>query len=138
LANTAEPLFLLNRTGNRPSHEQADVYLNKAIDLCRRAGFRKILMRGDTKFTQTRYLDRWDEAGDVRFLSGLLPLAARATLIAALGSWVYIEAVAMDMSAAYRKAVSTHLPGAVNHFHVVKLFNEKRSDLRRALHREAT
>jgi Transposase DDE domain group 1 len=70
LANTAEPLFLLNRSGNRPSHEHADVYLDKAIDLCRRSGFRKILMRGDTKFTQTRHLDRWDEAGDVRFIFG--------------------------------------------------------------------
>jgi transposase len=52
-----------------------------------------------------------------------------------------IEAVAMDMSAAYRSAVSTHLPEAVivfDHFHVVKLFNEKLSDLRRAFYREAT
>jgi transposase len=52
-----------------------------------------------------------------------------------------IEAVAMDMSAAYRSAVSTHLPKAVivfDHFHIVKLFNEKLSDLRRALYREAT
>ena len=52
-----------------------------------------------------------------------------------------IEAVAMDMSAAYRQAVSTHLAGAkivFDRFHVVKLFNEKLSDLRRALHREAT
>jgi transposase len=52
-----------------------------------------------------------------------------------------IEAVAIDMSAAYRKAVSTHLPEAVivfDHFHVVKLFNEKLSDLRRAVYREAT
>ena len=52
-----------------------------------------------------------------------------------------IEAVAMDMSAAYRSAVSIHLPKAVivfDHFHVVKLFNDKLSDLRRALYREAT
>jgi transposase len=52
-----------------------------------------------------------------------------------------IEAVAMDMSAAYRGAVSTHLPQAkivFDRFHVMKLFNEKLSDLRRALHREAT
>ena len=52
-----------------------------------------------------------------------------------------IEAVAMDMSAAYRLAVSTHLPNAkivFDHFHVVKLFNEKLSELRRALYREAT
>ena len=70
LANTAEPLFLLNRSGNRPSQEQADVFLDKAIALCRRAGFRKILLRGDTKFAQTRHLDRWDEAGDIRFVFG--------------------------------------------------------------------
>ena len=70
LANTAEPLFLLNRGGNRPSQEEADVFLDKAIALCRRAGFRKILMRGDTKFAQTKHLDRWDAAGDVRFLFG--------------------------------------------------------------------
>ena len=52
-----------------------------------------------------------------------------------------IEAVAMDMSAAYRGAVATNLPKAkivFDRFHVVKLFNEKLSDLRRALYREAT
>ena len=51
-----------------------------------------------------------------------------------------IEAVAMDMSPAYRKAVSTYLPKAkivFDLFHVIKLYNEKLSDLRRALHREA-
>ena len=45
------------------------------------------------------------------------------------------------MSPAYRGAVSTHLPEAkivFDRFHVMKLFNEKLSDLRRALHREAT
>jgi len=70
LANTAEPLFLVNRSGNRPSQEGADVFLNKAVALCRGAGFRKILLRGDTKFTQTKHLDRWDDAGDVRFIFG--------------------------------------------------------------------
>jgi len=52
-----------------------------------------------------------------------------------------IEAVAMDMSAAYRGAVSTHLPKAkivFDRFHVMKLYNEKLSDLRRVLYREAT
>jgi transposase len=52
-----------------------------------------------------------------------------------------IQAVAMDMSAAYRGAVATHLPKAkivFDHFHVIKLFNDKLSDLRRALYREAT
>jgi transposase len=52
-----------------------------------------------------------------------------------------IEAVAMDMSGAYQSAVLTHLPKAkivFDHFHVIKLFNEKLSDLRRELYREAT
>jgi hypothetical protein len=70
LANTAEPLFLVNRSGNRPSHEQAHVYLDKAAALCRQAGFRKILMRGDTDFSQTKHLDRWDAAGNIRFIFG--------------------------------------------------------------------
>jgi transposase len=52
-----------------------------------------------------------------------------------------IEAVAMDMSPAYINAVLTHLSTAVlvfDHFHIIKLFNEKLSDLRRDLYREAT
>ena len=52
-----------------------------------------------------------------------------------------IQAVAMDMSAGYRQAVATNLPKAkivFDRFHVVKLFNDKLSEFRRALHREAT
>jgi transposase len=51
-----------------------------------------------------------------------------------------VEAVAMDMSPAYRDAVSTHLKGATivfDHFHVIKLFNDKLSDLRRSLYHQA-
>src|SRR5947208_12861512 len=77
LANTAEPLYLVNRSGNRPSHEHADVYFDKAAALCRRAGFRRITFRGDTKFTQTKHLDRWDTGG-VRFIFGF---DARANLV---------------------------------------------------------
>jgi hypothetical protein len=69
LANTAEPLFLVNRSGNRPSSEHADVYLDKVAALCRRAGFRRITFRGDTKFSQTRHLDRWDRES-IRFIFG--------------------------------------------------------------------
>jgi hypothetical protein len=74
LANTAEPLYLANRGGNRPSHEHADGYLDRAIALCRRGGFRKITLRGDTDFTQTRHLDRWDKDG-VRFVFGIDAMA---------------------------------------------------------------
>jgi transposase len=51
-----------------------------------------------------------------------------------------IEAVATDMSAAYTLAVATHLPKAVHvfdRFHVVKLFNDKLSDLRRQVQNAA-
>jgi hypothetical protein len=70
LANTGEPLFVVNRPGNRPSYEQAASYFDQALKLCRRAGFRKILFRGDTDFTQTAHLDRWDAAG-ARFIFGI-------------------------------------------------------------------
>ncbi len=69
LANTKEPLFICNRSGNRPSHEGAAGYLDRAIELCRRGGFEDILLRGDTDFAQTRHLDRWDDDG-VRFVFG--------------------------------------------------------------------
>jgi len=71
LANTGEPLYLVNRSGNRPSHEGAAEYLDQAIALCRRAGFRKIKLRGDTDFTQTAHLDDWDDQGDVWFVFGI-------------------------------------------------------------------
>ena len=70
LANTGEPLFIVNRSGNRPSHEQAGWYFDRAIELCRHAGFRKITLRGDTDFTQSDRLDRWDK-DDVRFVFGI-------------------------------------------------------------------
>jgi hypothetical protein len=70
LANTKEPLYLLNRSAHRPSHEQAAGYLDKSIELCRKAGFKSILLRGDTDFTQSRELDRWDEGG-VEFVFGI-------------------------------------------------------------------
>ena len=70
LANTGEPLYVVNRSGNRPSHEQAGFYFDRTIDLCRRAGFQKIRLRGDTDFTQTERLDRWDEQG-VKFVFGI-------------------------------------------------------------------
>jgi hypothetical protein len=69
LANTGEPLFIVNRSGNRPSSEGAAAYLDKSITLCRRAGFTDILLRGDTDFSQTEHLDRWHDDG-VKFIFG--------------------------------------------------------------------
>jgi hypothetical protein len=77
LAKTQEPLFLINRSGNRPSAEGAAERFDQARTLCRDAGFERITFRGDTDFSQTRHLDRWDADG-VRFVFGY---DARANLI---------------------------------------------------------
>ena len=63
LANTGEVLSLVNRPGNRPSEEGAAERADRAILLCHSGGFRKIRLRGDTAFSQTQHLDRWDAAG---------------------------------------------------------------------------
>ncbi len=63
LAETGEVLRLVNRSGNRPSHEGAAEEADEAIALCRKAGFRQIVLRGDTAFSQSTRLDAWEEDG---------------------------------------------------------------------------
>lgn len=70
LAETGEVLRLVNRPGNRPSHEGAADQVDPAVWLCMRAGFRRIVLRGDTDFSQTQHLDRWDALAEVRFVFG--------------------------------------------------------------------
>ena len=51
-----------------------------------------------------------------------------------------IQAVAMDMSPSFILSAHTHLPSATivfDHFHMIKLFNDKLSELRRDIQREA-
>jgi hypothetical protein len=50
LAKTREPLYLINRSGNRPSAEGAAERFDQARTLCRDAGFRRIMFRGDSDF----------------------------------------------------------------------------------------
>lgn len=93
LANTKEPLYLVNRPGNRPSHEGAHGCCDKAIVLCREAGFKEMLLRGDTDFSQTAHLDRWDAQEDVKFLLGIdanKPLVACAEALP-VTAWKKLE-----------------------------------------------
>lgn len=69
LSNTGEPLFVANRSGNRPSQEGAPDYFARAIEVVRGAGFRDVLLRGDTAFSQAAHFDRWTADG-VRFVFG--------------------------------------------------------------------
>lgn len=68
LANTREPLFLVNRPGNVPSHSGAAAWLDKAIALCDGV-FDEVLLRGDTDFSLTANFDRWT-ARNVKFVFG--------------------------------------------------------------------
>jgi hypothetical protein len=69
LANTNEVLYLVNRPGNVVSHEGCVPWIDRAIKLVApHAG--QITLRGDTDFTLTRELDRWDEQG-VKFIFGM-------------------------------------------------------------------
>jgi hypothetical protein len=80
LAHTGEPLYLVNRSGNGTSSQSAAAYFDRAIDLCRAAGFREILLRGDPDFSQTEQLDRWDHRPEVRFVFGIDAMPNLVTL----------------------------------------------------------
>jgi hypothetical protein len=69
LANTQEPLFIVNRSGNRPSHEGAIAYYDQAIKLVREADANDVLLRGDTDFALTAAFDQWTD-DNVRFVFG--------------------------------------------------------------------
>lgn len=68
LANTREPLFVVNRPGNVTSHDDSTRWLDKAIDLVAPV-FNKVLLRGDTDFSLTANFDRWTRDG-VGFVFG--------------------------------------------------------------------
>jgi hypothetical protein len=92
LANTGEPLFIVNRSGNRPSHEGAAAYFTRAIALVRLAGWKDVLLRGDTDFSQTAHLDGWDDDG-VRFVFGYDASTAMTTRAEAVEEAEYREFV---------------------------------------------
>jgi hypothetical protein len=68
LANTKEPLSLMNRPGNDASHQGCVKWVNQAIELCEEA-FEDVLLRGDTDFSLTGEFDGWTDRG-VRFVLG--------------------------------------------------------------------
>jgi len=69
LANTVEPLYLVNRSGNCVSHDGAVPWIDRAIALVR-PSFKKVCLRGDTDFALTGHFDRWSAEG-VRFAFGV-------------------------------------------------------------------
>lgn len=70
LANAHAVLGLVNRSGNRPSHEGAADEIDRAVAVCFRGGFHQVLLRGDTDFSQTEHLDRWGADRRLHFIFG--------------------------------------------------------------------
>jgi hypothetical protein len=69
LANTKEVLYLVNRPGQAASHRGSAEWIDRAMELV--APFAgTVTIRGDTDFTHTAHLDRWDAAGR-RFILGM-------------------------------------------------------------------
>ena len=78
LANTNEVLYILNRSGNKPSHTGAAPYIDRALDLVGPHAER-ICVRGDTDFSLTANFDRWAERADFVFGTDCTePLRSRA------------------------------------------------------------
>jgi len=69
LANTKEVLYVVNRSGNVVSHEDSVGWIDKAIGLVQPVAG-QLTVRGDTDFTHTAQLDRWDGQG-VKFILGM-------------------------------------------------------------------
>jgi len=69
LANTKEVLYLVNRPGNAVSHSGSVEWIDRAVErVSEVAG--SVTIRGDTDFTHTEQLDRWDSAGR-KFILGI-------------------------------------------------------------------
>ena len=71
LANSGEVLWVENRSASRPSHEGAPAALERCAEACLARGFDSVLLRGDTDFSSTAYLDGWEKKG-YRFVFGLM------------------------------------------------------------------
>ena len=82
LANTREPLYLINRPGNTPSAKDAAPWIDRTIERLEKS-FKSILLRGDTDYSQTEHLDRWDARG-VEFIFGFDACSKLAGLAGAL------------------------------------------------------
>ena len=69
LANTKEVLYLVNRPGNAASQSGSVEWIDRAVALVSQVAGR-VTIRGDTDFSHTEQLDRWDAAGH-KFILGI-------------------------------------------------------------------
>ena len=60
LHNTREPLYIVNRPANAPSHHNSAPWIDKSLDLVGEH-FETVHLRGDTDFSLTGHFDKWDQ-----------------------------------------------------------------------------
>ena len=103
LAKTKEVLYLVNRSGNVPSHDGFVPWLDRAIALVRPYA-RSIFVRGDTDFSHTAHFDRWTDEG-VRFVFGMDASPALVKLAESLceASWRGLGRTAREIQTAPRE-----------------------------------
>lgn len=90
VANTKEVLYVVNRSGNAPSHQGAAKWIDMGLKHLR-AHAPRICIRGDTDFSLTEQFDRWAETVD--FIFGMDCNAALQTRAEALDEecWSRLE-----------------------------------------------
>ncbi len=69
LANTKEVLYLVNRPANAASHSGSVEWIDRAVALVMQVAG-SVTIRGDTDFTNTADLDRWEQEG-LKFILGI-------------------------------------------------------------------
>jgi hypothetical protein len=69
LANTKEVLYLVNRPGNAASQSGSVEWIDRAVALVKQVAG-SVTIRGDTDFSNTEHLDRWEAEG-TRFILGI-------------------------------------------------------------------
>ena len=69
LANTKEVLYVVNRSGNAPSQSGSVEWIDRAVALVKQVAG-SVTIRGDTDFSHTEQLDRWDAQG-TQFIVGI-------------------------------------------------------------------
>ena len=88
LEKTREPLYIINRSGNAPSHLNSAGWVDKSLDLLE-GTFKKLYVRGDTDFSLTSNFDKWDQR--CTFVFGMDARSNLIKLAGGLSEWEIFE-----------------------------------------------